>query len=150
MRTFSVDMRTSESAMTSTEPVTSPLMMSGRSLTPAVRICSARPSRETRLLLAFETEHFDRGRGTGFGDGAATIVEHGANLTEGVADDVALVDLERTVLDEHGSDSAATAIQLRFQHRTHSLAARSRFQLLGVGNETDHLQQVVEANLLLG
>ena len=36
MRTFSVDMRTSESASTSTEPVTSPLMMSGRSLMPGL------------------------------------------------------------------------------------------------------------------
>ena len=51
-RTFSVDMRTSESASTSTEPVTSPLMISGRSFTPAVRICSANPSSETLELLA--------------------------------------------------------------------------------------------------
>ena len=52
MRTFSVDMRTSESASTSTDPVTSPLMMSGRSFTPDCLICSARPSSETRELLA--------------------------------------------------------------------------------------------------
>ena len=32
MRTFSVDMRTSESASTSTEPVTSPLMIKGKIL----------------------------------------------------------------------------------------------------------------------
>ena len=38
----------------------------------------------------FEAEDFDRGGGAGFGDGAAAIVEHGADLAEGVADDVAV------------------------------------------------------------
>jgi hypothetical protein len=39
------------SAMTSTEPCTSPLTMRLRSLTPACLICSARPSSETRGAL---------------------------------------------------------------------------------------------------
>ena len=50
-RTFSVDIRTSESASTSTEPVTSPLMISGRSLMPDCRICSAKSfQRNARAL----------------------------------------------------------------------------------------------------
>ena len=53
-----------------------------------------------RIGHAFEAEDFDRGRGAGFGDGAAAVVEHGADLAEGVADDVAVAGAERAVLHE--------------------------------------------------
>ena len=49
---------------------------------------------------AFETEDFDRSGGSGFGDGASAIVEHGADLAEGVADDVAVASAQRSVLHE--------------------------------------------------
>ena len=102
-----------------TEPVTSPLRMSGRSFTPACLICSARPSSETRETLrqlrlallhlavlrnalglvavrddeervarirhAFETEDLDRRRWAGLVDRASAIVEHRADLAEGIA-----------------------------------------------------------------
>ncbi len=46
---------------------------------------------------AFEAEDFDWGGWTGFGDGATAVVEHGADLTEGVADDVAVAGAEGSV-----------------------------------------------------
>ncbi len=49
---------------------------------------------------AFEAEDLDRCGRAGFGDGAAAIVEHGADLAEGVADDVAVAGTEGSVLDE--------------------------------------------------
>ena len=67
---------------------------------------------------AFETEDFDRGRRPGFGDGASAIVEHGADLAEGVADDVAVASSQGSVLDQDRGDSAAAAIELGFDDGT--------------------------------
>ena len=68
-----------------------------------------------RIGHAFESEDFDRGGWAGFGDGTTAVVEHGADLAEGVADDVAVARLQGSVLDEDGSDGTATAIELGLQ-----------------------------------
>ena len=51
-RTLSFESLASKSVSTSTEPPTSPLRMMLSSFMPAVLICSARPSSDTRELLA--------------------------------------------------------------------------------------------------
>ena len=155
MRTFSVDMRTSESASTSTEPVHVALDDQGQVLDAGLPDLfrqsferNARALGELRFALlhlavlrdalglvavgddqervagvghGFETEHFDRGRRPGFFDRPSAIVKHGADLAEGVADDVAVVELQCAVLDQHGSHRAAAAIELGFQHRADAL-----------------------------
>ena len=49
--------------------------------------------------------------------GASAIVEHGADLAEGVADDVAVAGAEGAVLDEDRGDRTAAAIELGFDDR---------------------------------
>src|SRR5665213_3617851 len=52
----------------------------------------------------FQAKNFDRRRRTGLLDLFAAIVEHGADLAKGVADDVAVANFEGAVLDEDRSD----------------------------------------------
>ena len=183
-RTFSVDMRPSESASTSTEPCTSPLRMRLRSLTPACLICSARPSSETRedlascasrsfilrywaMPLALSRSAMTRKVSPASGmdsrpristgvEGPASlisraaVVEHGADLAEGVADDVAVADLERAVLHEDGGDGAAAAIELGFDDGADGGTLGLGLLLVGVGDEADHFFEAVEVDALLG
>ena len=73
----------------------------------------------------FEAEDFDRGGGAGFFEGASAVVEHGADLAEGVADDVAVVEAQGSVLNEDGGHSAAAAIELGFKDGADGLASGS-------------------------
>ncbi len=98
---------------------------------------------------AFEAEDFDRGGGTGFGDGAATIVEHGADLAEGVADDVAVAGAEGSVLHEDAGDCAAAAIELGFDDGADGGTVGLGLLLVDVGDEADHLFELVEVDVLL-
>ncbi len=98
----------------------------------------------------FEAEDFNWSRGAGFFDGAAAIVEHGADFAEGIADDVAVVEAQGAVLDKHGRYGTASAIELGFNDRADSLAARSGFGRADVGDQADHFKQQVEIDALLG
>jgi len=71
--------------------------------------------------MASRTEHFDRVEGPASFKGAATIVKHGANLAECVADNVAVVQAQSSVLDKHGSHGTTAAIELGFEDRTTAL-----------------------------
>jgi hypothetical protein len=73
-----------------------------------------------------QAENFDRGGWAGFFERAPTIVEHGANLAERVAHNVAVVQPQGSVLHQHGGHRAAPAIELGFDDRAHSLASRRR------------------------
>jgi hypothetical protein len=155
-----------------------------RSLTPARRICSARPSSETRRTLGelgvallhpavlgdalglvaigydqegvarvghgFQAEDFDRSRRTGFFNGASAIVEHGADLAEGVADNVAVVEVQGAVLNQDGGHCAAAAVELGFQNRADGLAAGRGLGSLEVADQADHFQQQVKIDVLFG
>ena len=99
---------------------------------------------------AFEAEDFDRSRRAGFFDGPTAIVEHGADLAEGVADDEAVPELEGSVLDEDGGDGTAATIELGFDDGSDCGAIRLGLLLVGIGDEADHLFQGVEVEALLG
>ena len=99
---------------------------------------------------AFEAEDLDRGGGAGFGDGAAAVVEHGADLAEGVADDVAVAEAEGSVLDEDAGDGAAAAIELGFDDGADGGTVGLGLLLVDVGDEADHLLEQVEVDALLG
>ena len=98
---------------------------------------------------AFEAEDFDRGGGAGFGDGAAAVVEHGADLAEGVADDVAVAGAEGSVLDEDAGDGAAAAIELGFDDGADGGTVGLGLLFVDVGDEADHLFELVEVDVLL-
>ena len=82
--------------------------------------------------------------------GAAAVVEHGADLAEGVADDVAVVEAEGSVLDEDRGDGAAAAIELGFDDGADGLAAGCGLGSADVGDQADHFEQQVEIDALLG
>ena len=48
--------------------------------------------------------------------GFAAIVEHRAHLAEDLADDERIVDAQRSLLDQHGRDRTASAIEFGFEH----------------------------------
>src|SRR5438309_1557363 len=114
---------------------TSAALRSGRTLKP--------------MTTAFEAEEFDRGGGAGFGDGAAAIVEHGADLAEGVADDVAVAGAEGSVLHEDRGYGAAAAIELGFDDGAYGGTVGLGFLLVDVGDEADHLFEPVKVDVLL-
>ena len=103
-----------------------------------------------RVGHAFEAEDFDRGAGAGFSDGTSAIVEHGADLSEGVADDVAVAEFEGSVLDQDGGDGAAAAIELGFDDGTDGGTLGLGLLLVGVGDVADHLFEAVEVGALFG
>ena len=81
---------------------------------------------------------------------AAEVVE-GAHAAPGVAGDDRVADAERAALDEHRRDRAAADVEARLDDRPGGLGVRVRLQHeLGVGDEQDALQQVVEIRLRLG
>src|SRR5208337_4456673 len=98
----------------------------------------------------FEAEDFDGSGGTGDLEGAAAVVEHGANLAEGVADDIAVVEVEGSILNEDSGDGAAPAVELGFKDRADGFAPGSGFGRLDVGDQADHFEEQVEVDALLG
>ena len=97
-----------------------------------------------------EAQHFDRRRGTGFSQCASAVVEHGANLAERVADNVALVQAQRSILHQNRGHGAASAVELGFNDGADGLAARRGLGRANVGDKADHFQQQVEVDALLG
>ena len=100
--------------------------------------------------MDFRGRESQRGRGAGFGDLLAAIIEHGADLAEGVADDVAVTDAEGAVLHEDGGDGAAAAVELGFDDGADSGTVGRSLLLVGVGDVEDHLLETVEIDALLG
>ena len=80
---------------------------------------------------------------------AAVVVER-AHLAPGVAGDDRVADAQRAAVDEHRRDRAAADVEARLDDRPRGLGVRVRLQLeLGVGDEQDPLEQVVEVLVLL-
>jgi hypothetical protein len=59
-------------------------------------------------------------------EGASAIVEHGAYFAEGVADDVAVVEVQRAVLYQNGGHGTAAAIELALRGRSRRLCGVRR------------------------
>ena len=83
-------------------------------------------------------------------DPLAAIVVERAHAAPGVAGDDRVADLQRAALDEHRRDRAAADVEARLDDRARRLGGRVRAQVeLGVGDEQDPLEQVVEVLALL-
>ncbi len=81
---------------------------------------------------------------------ASAIVKHGANFAERVADNVAVVQPQRSILHKNCRHRAAPAIELGFDDRTNRLASRRRLGCANIRDEADHFQKQVEILALLG
>ena len=84
-------------------------------------------------------------------DPLAAIVVERAHAAPGVAGDDRVADLERAAVDEHRRDRAAADVEPRLDDRPGRVGGRVRAQIeLGISDEQDALEQVVEVLALLG
>ena len=80
----------------------------------------------------------------------AAVVVQRAHAAPGVAGDDRVADLERAAVDEHRRHRAAADVEARLDDRPGRLGARVGLQVeLGVGDEQDLLEQLVEPLALL-
>ena len=97
-----------------------------------------------------EAEDLDGLAGQRLLDALAEIVVERANAAPGVAGDDRVADLQRPALDEHRRDGAAADVEARLDDRAGRIGGRVGAQVeLGVGDEQDPLEQVVEVLALL-
>ena len=97
-----------------------------------------------------EAEDLDGLARAGLLDALAAIVEERTHAAPRVARDDRVADLERAAMDEHRRDGAAADVEARLDDRAGCLGARVRAQVeLGVGDEQDALEQIVEVLALL-
>ena len=91
-----------------------------------------------------QPEDDDRARRSGLGDALAHVVLEGADAPERLADDDDVADLERPGLDERRRDRPAALVELGLDDGADGVALRVGLELLEIGDEQDHLDQLVE------
>ena len=100
---------------------------------------------------AVEAEDLDGLAGMRLLDLLAAIVVERAHLAGGVAGDDRVADAQRAALDEHRRDGPAADVETRLDDRARRLGVRVRAEVeLGVRDEQDLLEQLLEVRLLLG
>ena len=77
-------------------------------------------------------------------DPLALVVLERPDLAERLADDDHVADAERPGLDDRGRDGAAVLVELGLDDRADGRPLRVGLELLEVGDEQDHLDQLVE------
>ncbi len=93
----------------------------------------------------------DHGAGrSGLVDALAEVVLERADAPEGLADDDDVPDVERAGLDQRGRDRPAALVELGLDDGADGGPLRVRLELLQVGDEQDHLDQLVEPDPGLG
>ena len=84
------------------------------------------------------------GRRPGLGDPLARRVLERPDLAVGLTDDDHVADPERAGLDDRGRDRSAALVELGLDDRPDRGPLRVGLELLEVGHEQDHVEQVVE------
>ena len=79
----------------------------------------------------------------------AVRVDKRANTTVALASDNGIARLERTALHEHGSNRAATLVEVRFDNEAGSQSVGVSLKFKHISLKDDGLEQVVDAELLL-
>ena len=102
------------------------------------------------LGQALEADDLDRRRRLGLLDALAGGIVQRADAAPRATDADDLADCERAGLDEDGGHVAAALVDLRLDDRPDRLAVRVGLEVLEVGDEEDHLHQVVDPGALLG
>ena len=101
-----------------------------------------------RLGHLGQAEDQGRRRGAGLLDPLAVLVLERADAAERLADDDDVTDVERAGLDERGADRAAAPCPARPRRSCRSRTVRVGLQLLEVGDEQDHVDEVLEPDRL--
>ena len=105
----------------------------------------------TRGRRPVEAEDLDRVARPGLLHLLATVVVERAHLAGGVPCDDRVADAERPALDEHGGDGPASHVEPRLDDRPGRVGLRVRAKVeLGVRDEENLLEELVEVRLLLG
>ena len=92
-----------------------------------------------------EPQHERRGRWAGLLDPLPGRVLERLDLAVGLADHDDVADPQGARLDDDGGDRAAPLVQLGLDDRADRLALRVCLELLEVGDQVHHVEQVVEA-----
>ena len=98
-----------------------------------------------RLRHLAEPQHERRGRRAGLLDPLPGRVLERLDLAVGLADHDDVADPEGARLDDDGGHRAAALVQLGLDDRPDRLALRVCLELLEVGDQVHHVEQVVEA-----
>ncbi len=88
--------------------------------------------------------------GPAFGDGLAAEVVHGAYATARLAGHDGVADADGAALDQHGDDHAATDVDLGFDDGAAGRRVGVGLEVGDVGDELQHVEEVVEPDVLLG
>ena len=99
------------------------------------------------LADAVEPQHLNRVAGPGLLDPLPRVVVHRPDPAPDRAGDQRIADPNRPALDQHGRHRPAPRIQVGLDHHARAGRRRVRLQLLELGGQDDHLEQVVEALL---
>src|SRR5918994_715482 len=102
-----------------------------------------------RLADAVEAQDLDGHPGRRFLDALALVVEHRPDLAPDRTRDNRVADPKRPALDEDAGDRTPTRIEAGFDHGARGRRIRIRRELLQVGDQQNHVQQVVETVLRL-
>ena len=97
-----------------------------------------------------QAQNFDRrGRGRLL-DRAAVIVKHGPNLAKHGADNKGVAAAQGSILHQHGGHRPPPPVEPGFQHHPPSRESGCGAQLLQVGNQQNHFQELLQVGLLFG
>ena len=99
---------------------------------------------------ARQTENLDRVGRTSLGGMVAARIDQGAHTTVARASDNRVARLERTALDENGGNRTATLVEVRLNDEAGSKSVGIGLEFEHVSLQKDGLEQVVNANALLG
>ena len=102
-----------------------------------------------RLGQRRQAEDLDRRRRAGLLEPRPAVVDEGADLAATAPATTVSPTRERAVLDEDGRHRAAALVEPRLEHRADRGLPGVGLELLQVGHEQEHLEQLVEVLLLL-
>ena len=97
-----------------------------------------------------EADDLDRRRRTARLERLAAEVAHGAHLAAGLAGDDGVADAERAAADQHGRHDAAARVDLGLDDEPAGRRFGVGLEVADLGHEQEHVEEVVEADALLG
>ena len=80
----------------------------------------------------------------------AAEVAHGAHPAAGLAGDDRVADVDRAAVDEHGGDDAAAGIDARLDDEAAGRRLGVGLEVADLGHQQEHVEEVLEADALLG
>src|SRR5215471_18662248 len=103
----------------------------------------------TGLRQSFQAQNFDRRRWRSFFHHMSAIVEHGAHLAEGIAQNEIVANMQCAILYQDSGHRTASAVNLGFHNSSGCRTIRVCLEFLKIGNQANHLHQQVQISALL-